>query len=498
MNNNLLCFLLFFFKFNLSKLFPSNYRNIDNIINSNENTFFLLNNFISEQKDSNNISLKYDKCIDDFLKQTIMENKNITESCKSFLDKSTLKEIIEFSSFGINELNYFEKCLSSNSSVDFSFYIIVIDSSKRNYTEKESYFKITKTLLDYDKTYYLYGFCLPYHETNSNCSINDYKEIIIELNKKFNSFLFPQNSKISLHSINQNPENKAVSLTIIILLIVIFIFISLNYIIFLLLKRIFIKEENNENLISNESEILDNKYIIPNWLIRIHKCFSIEENTYELFNFKKDSTEMNKYSGINQIKGLHAISMAFTQLGLTFLAIYNSPLKIYGITQMRSFIEKPSFILVFIGLRYSTRLIFSFSGYFLSFKYLSFIEKNFGIKAFIKFIMYQFHKFFILIILHLFFRYSLNYLIIESKTNISPYWVFFQENIVKNYKEKYKFWLSFLGIDLFFEDKTTKADQNLSDYLWISYNEIFFFIFSVIMISIGYKYKLKIDIFIFL
>lgn len=498
MKNNLLFFLLFFFKFNLSKLFPSNYGHIDNIINSNDKkNIFLLNNFISNHKDSKN-NIKY---IDDFIKNTILENENVTETCKQFLEINniTLPEIIENSCLGINELNYYEKCLDSNNNINYSFYIIVIDSSQRNYTEKESYFKITKTLLDYDKTYYLYGFCLPYQETNSNsnCNINDYKEIIIQLNKKFNSFLFPQNSKISLHSIIQNVENKALSLTIIFILIIIFIFISLNYIIFLLLKPIFIKEKKNEILNNNDSDYLDNKkYIIPNWLIRIHKCFSIKENIYELFDFNSNSTEMNKYSGINQIKGLHAISMAFTQLGLTFLVIYNSPLKINGISQMRNFIGKPAFILVFIGLRYSTRLIFSFSGYFLSFKYLSFIEKNFGIKAFIKFIMYQFHKFFMLILLHLFFRYSLNYLIIEFMPNVSPYWVFFQENIIKNYKERYKFFLSFLGIDLFFEDKNTKADQNLSDYLWISYNEIFFFIFSVIMISIGYKYKLKIDIFI--
>ena len=489
-------------------------------------------NFLSELKQIlNNSSIEdlntfLDEAYKSFSEQ-IMKNiinkaqkKNVSNSCIEFLniyfgnnsnfsnninsnffdDKLEIfSDFLQSSSLDRNALNYFEGCSKIHNS---SYFILEIDASKFKPLNLSKH-PIKKTILNYEDSFFIYGLCLPYIANDLWCSADDYKNIFQIMNKIMDYYLFPDGSDIKVYSIKLNINSPILAIIILVILAINFLFITFSYPIFLLLKHIFKKEkitnkirktkEENDNT-SNETD--NNKYEIPKTLIKLNNCFSLRDNAEELFNLKSNSTEVNDYSGITEIRGINGLSMIFTELGITFIVIYNSPLKVSGITQMRIFFKHILYILIFIGIRYSPRIMFSCSGYTLSYKYLCFIRKNSEGFYMLKFIFYQSHKYLILIILILFTRYSLNIIEIKIMGEESPNWAFFQESLVKNYKDNYKYWLSFFGIDLFFEDKKVKSDQNLTDYFWIPFNEIYFFLFGVILITFGYRRKFKIDIFI--
>ena len=450
--------------------------------------------------------------------------KNITT--KVFEHKTVIENIFQSSSIKKNELSYFQGCLYQK---NYSYFVVVVDTTKdttivnstTDNTNKTSEleieeYEIKKKFLNYEDSFYLYGFCLPYKnrdivsedEVKYNdlyCNVEDYKIILTVSNNDLYYFLFPNNSDIDILSTRSKRNSEPFSLIMLIIMILFFSLILFNNTIFLFLKKFCYKDNNNkieeEKIEENEEEKQDenmnkNKDTKLEKLKKILNCFIFQKNLEELINIKTNSTDVNNYSGLTEIRGLIAISIIFTLLGSTFIAIYNSPLKMAGLATMRKLLKNIWYTLVFIGIRYSPRVIFSCSGYTLSYKYLSFIEKNSEKLSCFKFLFYQFHKYFLLTFFVLCFRYTLNYFIILTKKDILPNWVFFQYYILKNDKEDSNFWLSFFGINLFFEDQTKRADQILIDYFWIPINEIYFFIFGVILITIGYKFKLKIDIFI--
>ena len=72
-------------------------------------------------------------------------------------------------------------------------------------------------------------------------------------------------------------------------------------------------------------------------------------------------------------------------------------------------ISNPLYTILFLGLRYSPRLIFSCSGYILMYKFLNFIEKE-ETYYFLKFLILQSYKYILLIFVTFFFRLLNNYL----------------------------------------------------------------------------------------
>ena len=417
---------------------------------------------------------------------------------QNFPHKILVTNIVQSSSLDKNRFNY-ESCRHIK---NYSYYVVVIDSTTsniKNYHDK-ILSNISKKLIDYEDSFYVYGLCLPYNEKDVNCTDEDYKSVIENGNLYIKNLLFPEGSDIKVYLTKIVVNSRILAIIILVLLGIQFILITFNYPIYLILKQIFKKEKekiiNQQDEEEEENEEDNNKYIIPKSLIKINSCFSFRENLEELFNLKNNSTENNNYSGLGEIRGLNAISIILTQLGLTFIAIYNSPLKVVGTSQMKIFFQSMFYFVIFISSRYSPRIIFSCSGYTLSYKYLCYIEKRKNNFSALKFIFYQFHKYLIFIFLILFYRYSLNFIIINTLGEYLPNWVFFQKSLVDKYDSIYKLCLSFLGYELFLENKKKKADQNLTDYFWMPFNEIYFFIFGVFLITIGYKCKLKIDKFI--
>ena len=158
--------------------------------------------------------------------------------------------------------------------------------------------------------------------------------------------------------------------------------------------------------------------------------------------------------------------------------------------------------IIMIGVRYSPRIIISCSGYTLIYKYISYLEKNIvnnseGIfSASLNFFISQLHKYFLLILILLFERFS-SYYLYNIVIGNTPIWKYFYLNILSK-PDIFKFLLSLILIKYFISnsEEEHRRGLNVLHYFWLPFNEIFFFIFGVLLISIGYKKKYKIDKFI--
>jgi len=258
-------------------------------------------------------------------------------------------------------------------------------------------------------------------------------------------------------------------------------------------------DENKNNISSLNNSLTEEKEMdnllkgkqVPKWYKLLNEFFNLKDNLKELFNFESNNTNINNINGLNYIKGLMGISIIFTILGHTFLIFINLPTKDFGINHFYNFLNSILYIFLFIGLRYCPRIIFSCSGYILTYKYLSFIEnqqKNF----YFKFLLPQIYKYFYLILIILFGRFSLYYLFYMS--NIGPSWAIFNNKILKNPESITDFFLNLFIIKSFYISKDERKEiGNLFDYFWMSFNEIIFFILGTSLISIGYKFKIRID-----
>ena len=241
------------------------------------------------------------------------------------------------------------------------------------------------------------------------------------------------------------------------------------------------KKNNKEN---------DFKAYTPNLYKLFNDIFNFTNNLKELFNLN-DKT-FNNNIGLSYSNALIGISIFLTIIGQTYFALYNLPIKIFGIWSFYDSISQFIYIPIFIGLRYSPRVLFSCSGYTLAFKYLSFIEKKPGYH-FAKFILLQIYKYFLLILIILFTKYSLYHIKIMMSENI-PSWEIFLKKVLQKPESKTKIFLNFITFKILdIKMDHDRLSQDIFSYFWIPLNEIFFFIFGTILILLGYTCRIRID-----
>jgi hypothetical protein len=107
------------------------------------------------------------------------------------------------------------------------------------------------------------------------------------------------------------------------------------------------------------------------------------------------------------------------------------------------------------------------------------------------FILYQSHKYFMLIFTILFCKFSFFTLF---KGLDSPIWFYFGRYFCDRPAfSDWRFYLLFFIIPQFSYDLGGKGKQNIYEYLWMTYNEIFFFIVGVFIVYINYKFKYRGD-----
>ena len=500
-----------------------------------------LNNSTLIENDNNNNSI-YENFIEDILMgflSNIVENKkyNLSSDCSSYIknlteknnnnsliDKNTnitdrtefVRKFLLDSSFTHNEIYNYHNCLKLTHHkgqliLNYTYFIILGEKENiiANYTKNKHH-------LDYENSFYINGYCLPKIE---NCSVEDYVNLYQSINDYYN--LLENLNQINGYTVDNTDKQKYYrdgeiqSIIIISLMVVITFLVIFNYQIFLLLNKCLkkkklstINSQNNEqnNIINNDKKKNNEnkKYYTPKWLLQFRNCLSLSENFNELFNFSSNSTEINKYSGLIEIRGLNAISILLTILGQTFIAIYNSPLKLFGVSQMQFLLKHPLYLFIFASIRFSPRIVFSCSGYTLIYKYLCYIDKNNEKFSVLKFIFYQSHKVFIALFLIFFYEYSLNYIYLVFDQDNLPIWVYFQRFIMNNKKIEiagkkhdginHNIFYSLLGLDI--TNYVSRIDYDIIDYYWIAFNEFIFFIFGICLITIGFKFQLRFDIFI--
>ena len=360
----------------------------------------------------------------------------------------------------------------------------------------------------YEKYNYIVNFCFPfgYNKINKNpiCSDDDYDKFtrfLVDIVANFNNMdiktIILYDDKIRLNSHDY--------------LVGIFsmVFLGIPILIKIVLKIneciIDKKRKNNEKknkllIDKNEKNVsraksyyedelkLTKKSHLPKCHKILKNYVSFYENGKELFNFDLNNTNFNNINGITYIKGLIGLSIIFNAFGLTFTTLMNIHMKDFGIWKLYRTLNNLFFVFLFIGYRYSPRILFSCSGYTLVYKYLCFIEQEKGL-YFLKFIFLQSYKYIFLYLILILFKYSVLRIIYLFRGSKRPVWALFEYFLDNEEFISSAFALLFDFKGLSIEGKK----QNLVYNFYMPINEIFFFLFGTILISLGYKYKLRID-----
>ena len=510
--------------------------------------------FLEENNDEQKASTWLTKKVGELLRREVgpfIQNrtKNVSESCKQTLYKYLINNISDNENNNIseyhirkffegaskhkNDLSTYDICMYNNFRIrtesnknefaDSIYFILTLDNSNLTINGTDLYY-YTKANADVENILYIRSFCFPQEIINGteSCSDDDYFHFLMEVNSDLNDLMELENIKdityFSLKKKNYSPGEYFVKIIPFILIFIQFILVFFRQIIKLCINCCCFKKNEKINILINDPDSndgdaknkrgsLDESISIvktkkvkktieyPKWLKIYFKCFNLTENFKELYNFSLNSTEINNDSGLTYIRGLKSFSLIFLIFGLTFFTFINSFSKTYSKFLLNEFLKYPFFMLFFIGLRYSPRIIFSCSGYTLSFKYLSYIQKNSSAFGIFKFVIYQIYKYIMLFWFFLFQRYSL-FLLSTSGEISRPMYTYFEKNILSK-PDGGMFLISFLDLTtIYTRDGNKRIDQTLIDYFWLPFNEMLFFVVGVLLISIGYKCKFRIDILI--
>ena len=468
-----------------------------------------LSNFFIEYQHIENYDIS-DNCM--FLyNNTFFEN---TTSTKDELFLLYLKKFVFDSPINKGDFLSFDNCLN-----DKITYTDVDPKNNRTYQIEPAFvigiFENKKNRMDFknttffEKYYYITNYCLPFGYLNSNkdnsmCTDGDYNLLI-----QFISNFFENANDTDFKTIVLNKENTKLKGKNFLIGIFSIIVLAIPFLIkiFLMVNKCYNDKKNDkinkligvgkkEKKVNNKNELSEGKDIPLNnknnkeayYKKVLNECFDFLKNGSELFNFDLNNTNFNNVNGITYIKGLIGVSIILTVFGLTYKILVNLPMKEYGSWYFYKSIKSCLYCIIFIGYRYSPRVLFSCSGYTLIYKYLCYIEQEQGY-YFLKFVFLQSYKYILLYIVLLLFNFSIHEIIYLFHGVKRPAWVLFEHYI----EEKKIFFGRAFSLLFDFSNFDEDYKQNIIYHFYIPLNEIFFFIFGTILISLGYKYKLRID-----
>ena len=503
------------------------YKNINNTKYINENLVPFLNSVLFSSADTgrkireiflNDFQNSFRQLL---LKQGI-ESYGLKGHCRDlfanafFEDKETkeytlkyLKKFIFDSPMNKGDFLSFENCLQdvhSNFTDKFDYNITpAFIIGLFDYKNKWDYVNTTY----FEKYHYISNFCFPYGTWKNGsgpvCNETDYEKILKFLKERLLSN--SENTSIttiilSKDNIKLVPKDYVLGIfSLIIVLIPIIIKIGL------VISKLIIEKKNNKEqkinkLISdkksskismkNENELKSTKKSnLSKWHIILNNCFNFYKNGKELFNFNLNHTNFNNINGITYIKGLIGLSIILNVFGLTFTNLMNAHTKDYGIWHFYTTNKNILVLFLLIGYRYSSRILFSCSGYTLVYKYLCFLEQDKDL-YFLIFFFLQSYKYLFLIIILIMFKFSVVKIIYLFRREHRPSWELFQYYLNKEQFLENAFTFLFNFTDYSVEEKK----QNVAYNFYMPINEIFFFIIGMVIISIGYRFKLRIDLFL--
>ena len=275
----------------------------------------------------------------------------------------------------------------------------------------------------------------------------------------------------------------------------------------------------------------------------INLLYNIDKNFEGLIDYNKQNDIVND-SGLSYINGLRGISMIFLLFGNVFIAVYNSPIIEKNINLFFENLKSVLYCVYYFGIKYSPKLLICCSGFTLFYKFVCFLDDkvesekdikrqkeekkqntedvnnrnsdisinkqnknkknavnrtyNFNSLVPIKylgiFFGYQLHKYILYILMMSFFLFSF-YEVISFFHGPAPVWDFFNEKIIEPSYKIEKLILLLFGFQGYLLSFIRNDRYNILNYFNLVYQEIFYFIISVILIFIGYKKNLRIDLF---
>ena len=448
------------------------------------------------------------------------ENQNCAELFNyTYFEKSSedfryyyFKKITIETTKNKNDILTYENCLNdkhpSSESEKYNIKpIFLVGIINDDYNQKK-----LKDSIYLEKYSYIIGLCVPYGIDEKTgvemCSKKDYSTIIKDFTQISSNI---NNSNIDSFYLDKEGIQITDKDRLYFFFSVLVIIFPLIIKLFLFIANIIIEKKYSKGIIVNklstdkdkiindtkkEDKMIEARnpsllLIYPRWFIFLSEYFDIVNNIAELFNFTSTQTFYNNLNGITYIKGILGIAILFNIFGLTFFILSNLPHKILASQQFYDTVTSPFYFILFIGLRYAPRIIFSCSGYSLIYKFLFYIEEDSSF-YFIKFLLYHSYKYVLLFFVSLYMRFGLYYIDIIFRTKKSMIFELFKHSLEKNDRN---YFLNLFTL-LFYNVSEFENNESVIQYLYLPLNEVFLFIFGVSLISLGYKFKLRTDLII--
>jgi hypothetical protein len=227
----------------------------------------------------------------------------------------------------------------------------------------------------YEAYNFLLGTCLI-----KGCTKMDLKNVFITMNQKLNIFDGLKDQNIEVLDIKEGEVEFTLStfvrLSPVLFLIIMIIFSLSPKVVWFVFRCCFRKKKCED---SHRQEKL--KKLSDYWKLEykntltdkcrltcLQRCFDMTENSNILM------TNELKDSGVNIINGLRAFAIILTNVGLVFRVLYTSPIKIFCIHAFKQMVASYSFSIILFGRRFGPALLYSFSGYILIYKLISYLD----------------------------------------------------------------------------------------------------------------------------
>lgn len=248
---------------------------------------------------------------------------------------------------------------------------------------------------------------------------------------------------------------------------------------------------------SNKKDIYDFK-----------RCFNVADNGEILFNLNQHLNEFHNESGLSFIKGIRGVSMIFLLFGNVFLILYKHPTLFVGEIEKMNFIKSNSFAILIFCIRNTPKVLFSCSGFCLAYKLHCFLNEkenaSFDFKLlfmnfyYLRFYIYQFHKYIIALLSVVTFKYTLKE-VFHHFFHFGPSIEVFIQSFVDKLKLS-----DILGHFLLYKDiteisfyRSTKqhflCQSCIMTIFDILFSEITFFTISTCLLIMSYKKQLHFD-----
>ena len=237
-------------------------------------------------------------------------------------------------------------------------------------------------------TTYLFAICAP-HQKNG-CSDSDYLEIAMKIFEKNLDQIKPTKEEVSLFSFENYTGEYQYHFLSFEQIPLYFIILHISFIIF---KNIYFKfyqflfscckKEKNDSESPSRKYTLRNRNntktnqlnIKTNYQKIFESVFSISKNIEILFS-KGNEDEVNNDIGISYIKGIKGLCMIFYLFGTLYFNLYNSPISQKNRSLFFNNLSHYSFSVFYFGMKYSTRILLSCSGFSLFYKMICYFDEK--------------------------------------------------------------------------------------------------------------------------